>query len=219
MYFSDEEISRLDDRVRQCEQKTGAQLVTVVTGKCDNYPEIPWKAFALGVALSALALSLAAGFLPKGSVFGNAFLPVAGGLAVGAVMALLTAAWPAWARCFLDRLRAEAEMRQHAQSLFLELDLAALPERNGILLLVGLFEHRMVILPDRGIADRLSQAALASVLTAMRPLLKRGDRFQALISGVAALEAQLQAAGCIARGEVSDPLPATLIERKGARNE
>jgi uncharacterized membrane protein len=130
-------------------------------------------------------------------------------------LALLTSAWPAWARCFLDRLRAEAEMRQYAQAVFLELDLAALPGRNGILLLAGLFERRIVILADRGVADRLPDAALAAVIAAMGPLLRRNDRYQALTRGVDALEEQLKAAGFAARGDQPDLLAETLIQRKG----
>ena len=56
MYFSEDQTRRLDARIRLLEKNTGIELVTAVVGKCDHYPEIPWKAFALGVAFGALVI-------------------------------------------------------------------------------------------------------------------------------------------------------------------
>lgn len=219
MFLTEDQTRRLDKRIQELEQQTGVELVAAMVGKCDNYPEIPWKAFALGVALSTLVLPLLTGLRTDPTPGALPLLTVAGILAAGALMALLTALWPAWARCFLDRPRAEAEMRQYAQALLLELDMAALPGRNGLLLLIGLFERQLVVLPDRGIAGRLPADALEAAVAAMRPLLKSGDGFQALTRGVEALEARLRAAGFLPRERGTDLFPETLIQRKGAPDD
>ena len=41
---------------RALEARTGVEVVTAVVGKCDGYPEIVWKAFALGASLAALVV-------------------------------------------------------------------------------------------------------------------------------------------------------------------
>lgn len=50
--------------------------------------------------------------------------------------------------CSSNPLRAEAEVRQHAQAMFLERGVFQTRDRTGLLLMISLFEHRIVILPD-----------------------------------------------------------------------
>ena len=151
MYFSENQTRHLNARIRQLEKNTGIELVAAVVGKCDNYPEIPWKAFALGVAFSSLVIVLQAMLRPDWLSSYSALIHTLIVLGVGTVMALLTVVWPGWARCFLDKPRAESEIRQYAQSVFFEHDIFAVRARNGMVLLVGLFERQVVILPDSGL--------------------------------------------------------------------
>ncbi|MCB2166967.1 MAG: hypothetical protein KQI78_04855 [Deltaproteobacteria bacterium] len=215
MYFSEDQTQRLDARIRLLEKNTGIELVTVVVGKCDHYPEIPWKAFALGVSFGALVIVVQGMLRPDWLSAYSALIHTLLVLGAGTVMALLTVFWPAWARCFLDRTRAEAEIRQYAQSVFLEHEIFKVPARTGMLLLVGLFERRVVILPDSGVGRRLSPEALRLVIAAMQGDLKRGNRLQALTNGVSVLEEQLKAAGFSPAIEDSDRIPEALLQQKG----
>ena len=215
MYLTEDESRQLNTTIRRLEEKTGIELVAAVVGKCDHYPEIPWKAFALGVAFSTLAVMLQAMLRPDWLSVYSALVQAVIVLGVGTVMALLTAAWPGWARCFLDKTRAETEMQQYAQSLFLKQEVFATRERNGMLLLVGLFEHQVVILPDSGIDARLPSGMLRAVIDAMRPDLKRGSRFRALTRGVSVLEESLLSAGFEPTTDKTDQIAEALIQQKG----
>ena len=215
MYFSEDQTQRLDARIRLLEKNTGIELVTAVVGKCDHYPEIPWKAFALGVAFGALVIVAQGVLRPDWLSTYSALIHTLLVLGAGTVMALLTVFWPAWARCFLDKPRAEAEIRQYAQSVFLEREIFNVPARTGMLLLVGLFERRVVILPDSGVARRLSPEALRRVIAAMQGDLKRGNRLQALTNGVSVLEEQLKMAGFATATEDADRIPEALLQQKG----
>ena len=50
MRLSAKEQQEIKALAQQFEQASGAQAVAAVVGKADDYPDIPWKAFALGVA-------------------------------------------------------------------------------------------------------------------------------------------------------------------------
>ena len=50
MRLSAKEQQEINELAQQFEQASGAQAVAAVVGKADDYPDIPWKAFALGVA-------------------------------------------------------------------------------------------------------------------------------------------------------------------------
>jgi hypothetical protein len=56
MYLTRAEADAIGSRTAELEARTGTQVVTAVIGKADHYGELPWKAFALGAALAALAV-------------------------------------------------------------------------------------------------------------------------------------------------------------------
>ena len=49
----------INAEVARIEARTGVEIVAVVTAKSSDYPQIPWKAFALGVSVAAAVLVLA----------------------------------------------------------------------------------------------------------------------------------------------------------------
>lgn len=206
MNLSDTERNTLTERAARLEARTGVQVVATVVGKCDAYPEIPWKAFALASALAALA-----------SVFWrqNAVLAILTFLGAGAAAALASVFLPAFARLFVDATRLEAETRQYAASFFLAHDLTRTQQRSGILMLVGVFERTVVILPDSGIRDRIAETELQEVIARMTPQLAAGRIAPALRDGLDALEALLAARG-FAGGTGGDEIAQEVIEEKGA---
>jgi putative membrane protein len=216
MYFNNNQTAQLKDLIEKIEQRTGIELVAAVVGKCDHYPEIPWKAFALTVAVSTLAQLVLSMLKPDWTpAWSRQYVPVFI-LGVSAAFTLLSVYWPALGRLFLDRIGAEAEINQYARAFFLERELFRTRARTGVLLLVSLFERRVVILPDTGVALRLEQKALQGIINQMTPHLRRKDRFQALVLGLSALEAELQKAGFGPVKKTDDELKDELIQQKGA---
>jgi putative membrane protein len=210
MPLTPDEQRRVTDRVARVERATGAQVVAAVVAKSDAYPEIPWKAFALGAATAALALAAAA---LLGAAWPRAQGPVAHGallLGAGAVPALLAVFCPPFARLFLDRHRSEAEVRQHAESLFRSHGVDRTHGRAGVLVLLSLFERRAVVLPDVAVRDRVGDDDLGRVVAALLPLAARREVASALVEGLAALEALLVAKGF--RGGGPDEIPDALVQ-------
>jgi len=180
-------LPNMDARVAETEKKTGAQIVLAVVEKSDSYPELPWKAFALGAAAAGLAVSVNGMTRHVWHSGAETLTGAALMLAAGVTAALMCAYWPAFARLFLDARRASAEVRQYASALFLSREMFATRRRTGILLLVSMFERNVVVLPDRGLDQRLGQDALNVIITRMTASLKRGRVAQALEEGLAAL--------------------------------
>ncbi len=215
MYFTDDQTANLKDLIGKIEKRTGVQLVAAVVGKCDSYPEIPWKAFALTSAVSSLAVLVQALVHDGCALLRVPQFAVAFVIGTGAACALLSVFWHAFGRLFLDRGRAEAEIDQYARAFFFEHELFRTSGRTGILLLVGLYERRVVIVPDSGVADRLGEKALPAVIDRMAPHLRRKDRFRALEQGLASLEAELLAAGFVPSSEAGNEIVEALIQDKG----
>ncbi|MBN1541841.1 TPM domain-containing protein [candidate division KSB1 bacterium] len=209
--FSDSEHAHLNELIAQTEKRTGAQMVLACVDRCDSYPELPWKAFAFGAALSGfLFLFLQLLFSYRAA---PVLLAIMVTLAGGAVFALLTILLPQFARWFLSAHRIESEVKQYAQALFLEHELFATRSRKGILLLVTLFERRIEILPDRGLGHQLTDQNLRGVLDEMIPLLKRAKIYLAFEVGLEQLGGLMEPA---AAGSEENELPDQIIEEKGA---
>lgn len=212
--FSPEERDRLEGLVAQVEEKSHAQVVLAVIGRSDAYAELPWKAFALGTVVAALVLVLS-GALNGGWSPSLTKLYTAGLLiGCGAAMAMLAILWPGFARCFLPAHRAEGEVRQYAEALFLQREIFATKNRRGILLLVSGFERRVVLLPDQGVREILTEPVLAEVIATMVPLLKKRRVALALETGLEGIERHL--AGRLSQDIQGGTLDNAIIEEKGS---
>ena len=159
--LSDHDRNRLDTLIADVEKRTNSQIVLALIQRSDIYAEIPWKAFAMGASATGLLvfildLFLFYGWYPKYTVL----IPMAGILAGGAVFALLTLLMPGFAKRFLSADRTDVEVRQYAESLFLSRELFATNKRTGILVLISLFERKIVILPDRGLRNQFTKEVM-----------------------------------------------------------
>jgi putative membrane protein len=204
----------LKQRIAALESTTGVEAVVSVIARADSYPEIPWKAFALGASLASLA-AVAAALLEPGWEAAEAVAETAvAALAAGGAAALATVWIAPFARLFLPRARRQAEVLQYAQALFLEAELHRTLRRDGILLLVSLFEHEVVVLADRGVREKLGSAGLEPVIAATTARLARGLLKDALLEGLARLEQALAAHGLRAQPGDANELPDSVIQQR-----
>ncbi len=204
----------LQGRAETLEERTGVEIVVATVGKCDNYPEIPWKAFALFAALAAAAMGLAEWQRPDWIGTQHVTLAAFVVIATGATAAALTVFAPAFARCFLSRIEREAEVRQYAAAMFLEREWFLTAKRHAVLLLVAQFERTVVVLPDVGLRAVLTEEKLAAVIAAMRPRLAAGEFEGAIASGLDTLERLLLEAG-LAGPKQADEIAAERVLEKG----
>lgn len=213
MPLSPEEQQAIRQQVEAVESRTGAQIVAAVVDRSDAYPEVPWKAFALGAAAGAGAFLLQSWLRPGWPGDVPALAAAIGPLATGVTAALLTLLSRRVARWFVDGHRAEAEVRQRAEGLFLRHQLFATRQRDCVLLFASEFERQLVILPDAGVRDRVGVAALERIVAIMRPELAAGRTAAAFATGLSALEALLAARGFTDGG--ADEIPERLVQEGG----
>jgi putative membrane protein len=202
-------------RVTSLERATGVEVIAAVVARADSYPEIPWKAFALGASLALLAAAAAALTAPGWEAAEAVVETAVAALAAGGAAALATVWVKPLARLFLPHTRRHAEALQYAQAMFLEAGLQRAPRRDGILLLVSLFEHEVVLLADQGVRDQLGPAALESVVSAVTATLTRGRIPDALLDGLTRLEETLAASGFRAQPGERDDVSQVLIQERG----
>lgn len=216
MKLSEQEKSQINQLATRVEANTGVQVLAVVAGKSDTYPEIPWKAFSLGASLAALGLGVILLFRP-------AWAPVPYLISVtiilGAGMALALAGifLRPVSRLFLGEHRAAAETKQYAQTLFLERCLGHTRARTAVLLLASQLERRAAIMADIGIAARIPNAKLDKVSNDMDAALLQGSTAAALAAGLTALQDLLLASGFSAGAGAEDEIVDEFLETEGPK--
>ena len=210
--LSETDRDHLDKLIAEAELKTKAQIVLATVKRSDNYSEIPWKAFAFGSSIAGLAVFL----LDLVQVRGMGtlvFFPVAIILATGTILVFLTIIFQGFARLFLSDSRRETEVMQYAESLFLSRELFATEDRRGILLLISQFERKVVILPDKGVRDRLSIEVMNNIISKMTQYLRKDEVRNAMETGLKELTAELRAMA--PSGEDINELSNKIIEEEG----
>jgi putative membrane protein len=212
--ITDEEAKAIERRIADVEGRTGVQIVTAVVARADLYPELPWRAFALGASLAgliALAIDIGRPDWLSAQALLMQTLAILGG---GAVAGLIATRATSFAKLFLGAERAKAEVRQCAESLFLTRELFATPRRDAVLILVSQFEHRVVIVPDVYCRGRVTTSEWEAVVAQMTPKLREGHTADALLAGLGAIEALLTGKGLAATERAdarTNVLPDTLV--------
>lgn len=195
MLLNTKEQQEINGLAQQFETLTGAQTVAAVVGKADDYPDIPWKAFALGAGMAALVVVADEFIRPDWASIHSPLRDVALILAVGVLSAVVAAHVPALARLLLSREHAAAEVQQYAEGMFLQREMFRTTERVGVLILVCRFERKVFILPDTGIAHYLAREDLDAAIAAMAPHLAQWRPNEAFRAGYDALAAVLARKG------------------------
>jgi putative membrane protein len=207
-----EEAAAIERYIAGIEARTGVQVVAAVMPRSDSYPELPWRAFALGAALAALiGLAIDVGrpdwLSARGLLIQTLFV-----LAGGAIAGLAAARIDAFAKLFLGTARAKTEVRQCAEVLFLTREMFKTPRRDAVLLLVSQFERRVVVVPDVYHRGRATHDDWEGVIAQMTPKLREGRTAEAFTAGLAAIEAVLVAKGiAIPAGERENLFPDALL--------
>ncbi len=164
-----EQAAAIRGAVAEAELRTGGEIVALALASADDYPVAYWKGAAL-TGLTAAILAAAVDLLRPIWVTRPAWmlLCVAGGMLGGAMAALSVPPFRRWlcGAALLDR-----RMEQRAREAFLVHEVWKTRDRTGILVAVGGFEHRVVVLADAGIHgvvpagtwDRLAAETAATV--------------------------------------------------------
>jgi putative membrane protein len=216
MPLSQKERQQINTLVARFEADTGIQAVAAMTGKADVYPEIPWKAYAMGSAVGALI----AGFAPPlfadwthaSLIAFDAMLVLAAGAAVSIGAALV----PALGRLFLDRARAHTEAQQYARSLFLQRELFRTSQRRAVLVLLCRYERAAIVLADTGLTPYAPRAELAAIEQATGALLSRAGAVPAFELAFERIKSVLKQGGLAITPGAPDELDDDVVLEKGA---
>lgn len=181
--FSEADRGAIRAATAAAERKTAAELVVYVTERCDPHPEVVWKATLIGGAWGALIAALAVWLFGGWGTPDHLWILI--GLQLGLLAGWLASRFEGIARRLIDREALESRLQGRAAEAFIKERVFATKERTGVLIFLALFEHRVMVLADEGVAGHVEASAWESISTELADGIGRGAATSAVVQAIA----------------------------------
>ena len=210
--LTDEERERIKQAVRQAERRTTGEIVPMIVPSSARYREAGYRTgLILGWLTLAVLLTIETYWLPWGWHAGNAgwlLLAVIGAYGVGEWLGT----FPAVIRLVTSRERMAYKVKLRAQQAFYQHGFQNTKGRTGILILVSLLEHRVHVLADKGINERVPAGTWEGLVNGIIGGIRNGKPTDAICEAIARCGALLAKACPAGSGDNPDELPDELIQ-------
>jgi len=183
--FSDDELAAIRRATHAAEAQTGGELVCVIIEQCDTYQAALWQVTALGALTGTLAAGLWHTLLGLWGTYSTLWilLPPMLGATVGL---LLVTTLPTLRRALISPAVLDRRVDRRAAVAFLDEEIFDTRDRTGVLLFVALFEHRIRILRDSGVEERVPPEAWDEITEDLALGLRAGRKGASVVAAVEA---------------------------------
>ncbi len=202
-FFSEEEQKRIQQTTKDVECCTIGEVVVMVVDRSDDY--LDGEVMGSVVLGSLLALVITALFLHSSLWF---FIPLA--FLFFFPFRLILRKYHALRTAFLSARRRERAVRHRAIRAFHEKGLTRTKERTGVLFFISLLEHKVWVLADKGIHEKIGQDTLNKFAAQVSKGIAEGHACDALCDAIKEAGQLLATHFPIKPGDI-DELPDGLI--------
>jgi putative membrane protein len=176
-FFSPEEQERIRQAVVAAEQRTAGEIVTVLVGASARYAEVEIAGMAIGLVAGTLASFVLED--PWASIHSQLLWPLA-----GAALGSIVCAIPAVKRNLTSKDRIGEAVHLRSLAAFTAQGLHHTRAHTGILILASLLEHRVEVLVDRGINEKVGTGTWNEVVQILTAGLKSGNACDAFCKAI-----------------------------------
>jgi putative membrane protein len=185
--FSEDDLQRIKQAVREAEQKISGEIVPVIVERSGIYTIANYKAgliaatfcFALMIFLDRFVIFDATHTLYYDPLF--IFIVVLAGGALGAIVTSLSHPVKRWlaSRKYMDEC-----CRQSAENAFLEEEIFNTRHRTGIMIFISFFEHEVIVMADKGISKVVDQREWDMIVGELINNIRSGKVVDGIVAGV-----------------------------------
>jgi len=174
--LTESELEKVSAAIHEVEQKTDAELVTVLAARADNYSYIPTMWAAMLALLSPSLVTV----LPFWVEMNDIMLIQLG---VFIVLAILLRWEPILVRIIPNQVKTWRASNL-ARRQFLENNLHHTQAEVGVLIFVSEIEHYVEIIADRGVSSHITDDEWAEIVAAMTDQVAAGNTLEGFLSCV-----------------------------------
>lgn len=203
-FFTETEQQKIEATIHEVEQKTSGEIVPLVVDSSYDYP----RADILGGGSLALATAIFLSWAVGGESIW-VFLPL---FLIGyPFFQFLIRRCPSLKRHLIHPAEIDAEVEEKALVSFVEHGLHKTRDNTGILILISLFEHRVRVLADQGINNKVPADTWDNLVKDVTEGIKNGAACDALCREIR-LCGELLAEHFPVRHDDTNELPNLIIE-------
>jgi putative membrane protein len=206
--FTDADRARIAEAVQAAEARTSGEIVPVIVQRSSSYGIVAYRLAISGAVFGALLHELVKiGY----DGWGLPLLLSDTALFFWMLLFGLLSAWlgprlPAVLRLFAGSALLDERVHMRAQMAFLSEQVFATRDRTGILLLVSLDEHRVEVLGDSGINERVEASDWADVVEDVVKGITSGRAVDGLTAAIERCGRLLEEKGVAPRRDDTDEL-------------
>ncbi len=164
------DIEKIEDSIRQAELRTQGEIVPVLLSRSDSYLSTNYMC-ALIFNFIAIIIVYFLNFEEEYYLYamiGGSFL----GYIIGQISSVK--------RFLIGKEVMDLQVHEKAMQLFLENNLHCTKDRNGILIMISLLEHRVEIVADRGINNKVKKGSWDIIVNELIRNIKKGEYVEGL---------------------------------------
>ena len=176
-FFTPEEQERIRQAVVAAEQRTAGEIVPMVVGSSARYAEIEIAGMGIGLVAGTLASFVFQD--PWASIHSQLLWPLA-----GAALGSICCAIPAIKRNLIAKNRITEAVHLRSLAAFTAQGLHYTRAHTGILILASLLEHRVEVLADKGINEKVAAGTWDEVVQTLTAGLKSGNACDAYCKAI-----------------------------------
>lgn len=207
--FTDTEKENIRQAVAAAEGRTAGEIVPYIIEQSSRYDVAVWR----GASFAAvLAMALAVIVMQVYQGWGLSWLYASGGmvalsLIAGTLGALAAAYMPPLKRVLAGTAVIERRVHEQAMKAFVEEEVFFTRDRTGILLFISLFEHRIEVLGDVGINQKVKTDEWVDVVLRIREGIWQGHLAEGLVEAIGMCGELLEREGVAIRPDDVNELP------------
>lgn len=185
--FREADLQRIKNAVKAAEDSISGEIVPVIVERSGNYTIALYKAalafaataFVFMIVLDRYFVSDPGSTLYYDPVF-IFFVVISAGL-LGVLLAIISEPFK---RLFIARTHFDECTRIGAEAAFLEEEVFNTRHRTGIMIFISFFEHKVIVMADRGISKVVEQREWDTLVSNLITGIRAGKAVEGLEAGI-----------------------------------
>lgn len=171
--FSESDLSRIKDAVREAESKISGEIVPVIVGKSGDYSIAHYKAGFLLASFVFAFIIVFDRYVPQYAIYDPLMIFLI--VLIAGMIGAMAANYSSWIkRMMLSQSQLDYATRQRAENAFLEEEVFNTRHRTGIMIFISFFEHEVIVMADTGISKVVEQKEWDKMVKGLTDNIRKG---------------------------------------------
>lgn len=181
--FTKQDQDRIQQAVANAESKTSGEIVPYYVEQSDDYSEAIWRGGLFFVILSLAGIFGI--YQIEGQWFSLGLYQTLGIISIAMLIGLGLGLIPFFRRLLAGDTLVERRVKARAMQAFIEEEVFQTKDRTGILIFMSMLEHRVMVIGDSGINDKVAQSDWQHVVEKVVQGIKSGKAADGLVEAIA----------------------------------